>query len=276
MNNPDESHENPSLPLTALILTYNEEANIVRTLRSLDWISRIIVIDSGSTDGTLSLLSGFHSVNVIHRAFDTFARQCNFGLENVSTPWVLSLDADYRISPELASEIRALFSRPMDPSVVGFTTPFQYCIGGRPVRGTLLPPRTCLYQVKRARYHDEGHGHRVVIRGRTKSLHAPILHDDRKPIGRWLRSQYQYMVIEAANLRAASYQQLSWADRLRRQTPLAPLAALFLCLVWKGGMLDGWRGWFYALQRMYAELLLLLLLMDARLRAGNNSSATSG
>jgi hypothetical protein len=84
------------------------------------------------------------------------------------------------------------------------------------------------------------------------------------------------MTIEASNLRAASYRQLSWPDRLRRHTPLAPLAAFFLCLIWKGGILDGWRGWFYALQRMYAELLLALLLMDARLTEAEDNAKPSG
>jgi glycosyltransferase involved in cell wall biosynthesis len=271
MNGFERREVNTQLPITALILTFNEEANIERTLRSVDWIPNILIIDSGSTDKTLLLLSQYSSVHIIHRPFDTFAHQCNYGLDHIKTPWVLSLDADYRLSSELIQEISHLFTQNIDPTLAGFKIPFRYCIGGRPVRGTLLPPRTCLYRTELGRYRDDGHGHRVVIRGRTTLLSSPIYHDDRKPISRWLRSQHEYMIIEASNLRSTSYHDLSWPDRLRRETPLAPLAIFFLCLVWKGGILDGWRGWFYALQRMYAELLLLILLMDARIAASSDN-----
>ena len=69
-----------------------------------------------------------------------------------------------------------------------------------------------------------------------------------------------------AKLRATPRRRLSPADRLRRGRILAPVAVLVMCLVVKGGLLDGWRGWFYALQRTYVELLLSLMLIDADLR----------
>ncbi len=58
--------------------------------------------------------------------------------------------------------------------------------------------------------------------------------------------------------------QLGIPDRLRRHTVLAPFAVLALCLIWHRGLLDGWRGWFYAFQRMYVETLLSLMLWEAR------------
>lgn len=265
MNRRECDRPDYSLLATALILTFNEEHNIVRTLMSLEWLQNILVIDSGSTDNTLAILSRYSSVTVIYRRFDTFARQCNFGLEHVRTPWVLSLDADYRLSSALVAEIKNILSQSPHAHVAGFSIPFKYCIGGKPLRGSLLPPRICLYRTEQAQYLDEGHGHRVMIRGEIKSLSSPIFHDDRKPISRWLHSQRNYMVVEAVNLSSTSLQELTWPDRLRKQTPFAPFAALFLCLFWKGAILDGRRGWFYALQRMYAELLLLLLLMDLRI-----------
>ena len=94
--------------LTALILTYNEEANIARTLDHLRWLDSILVIDSGSNDATLSILANHASVRVLHRPFDSFADQCNFGLDQIDTPWILSLDADYLIAPSLATEIQKI------------------------------------------------------------------------------------------------------------------------------------------------------------------------
>jgi len=252
------------LPLTALILTHNEEANIERTLSHLDWVPSILVIDSGSSDATLSILERHHSVRVVHRPFDSFADQCNFGLSQIITPWVLSLDADYRISADLAEEIQTVLAQPNDGETEGFAIPFRYCIAGRPVRCGLMPPRICLYRNGRGRYRNDGHGHRICLAGNIRNLTHPIFHDDRKPLQRWLTSQQRYQAIEAAKLNATPFGQLSLADRLRKHTPLAPFAALLVALLWKGGWRDGWRGWAYAQQRMTAELLLNLFLLESR------------
>ncbi len=69
--------------ITPLIITYDEAPNIRRVLGKLVWAQRIIVIDSGSTDGTLDILKGYSQVNVINRPFVDFADQCNFGLTQV-------------------------------------------------------------------------------------------------------------------------------------------------------------------------------------------------
>jgi glycosyltransferase involved in cell wall biosynthesis len=287
----------------ALILTHNEEANIGRTLAGLQWLERILVIDSGSTDATLAILADHPAVEILHRPFDSFAGQCNFGLERLGTTWALSLDADYVVTPALAAEITAVMvasqekegdpasgpgSSPAFSPVIGagppqpphtpagYAIPFRYCIAGRPVRGSLLPPRTCLYRTDAAHYRDDGHGHRVEIIGTVGSLCQPLLHDDRKPLVRWLASQQRYMGQEADKLLSTPTRRLSAADRLRRHTPLAPLAALLLCLVARGGVLDGWYGWAYALQRCYAELLLLLILIDRRLVEAPGGHADNG
>jgi glycosyltransferase involved in cell wall biosynthesis len=265
-----------SVKLGALILTHDEEANIARTLASLHWIERILVVDSGSSDGTLATLAAHPAVEVLHRSFDSFAGQCNFGLTRLGTPWALSLDADYVMPHDLAAEILALFEGDVQPELAGYAIPFRYCIAGHPLRGALLPPRICLYRTASARYRDDGHGHRVVIDGPVGRLRHPLLHDDRKPIERWLASQQRYMVQEADKLLATSPRRLSAADRLRRHTPLAPLAVLLICLVGRGGVLDGWYGWAYALQRCYAELLLLLFLIERRLPGTGAKRADNG
>jgi glycosyltransferase involved in cell wall biosynthesis len=263
--------------LTALILTYNEEDNIERTLDSLRWLPNVLIIDSGSTDRTLEMISRHPGAMVLHRRFDSFAEQCNFGLSKIQTPWVLSLDADYRIPPELAEEILTLIKQNGDADGATFSAfriPFRYCIAGKPLRSTLLPPRTCLYRHAGAFYRNDGHGHRVVTQGPIGQLRAPLWHDDRKPLERWLSSQQSYMRIEAAKLRATPNRELSAADRLRKNTSLAPLAALLMCLLWKGGVWDGWRGGAYALQRAYAELLLRLYLLEDRIQATGRGSAS--
>ena len=255
-----------ALSLTALLLTYNEEANIERTLASLQWVPNIFVIDSGSTDLTLEILASDPKVTTVHRPFDSFADQCNFGLDLIKSEWVLSLDADYVVTPALAEEICACFHALGPLLFAGFAIPFRYCIAGKPLRGTLLPPRICLYRTAGARYRNDGHGHRVDVPGKLGRLRHPILHDDRKPLERWLASQLRYLTIESRKLQTTPLSQLSIADRLRLKTPLAPLAALVLCLFVNGGILDGWQGWTYAFQRCYAEILLKLMLLETRAR----------
>lgn len=263
-----------SLPVTGLLITWNETANISRTLAGLQWLREILVIDSGSTDGTLEVLASHPNVRVLHRPFDSFAQQCNYGLDRIHSEWVFSLDADYGIPPELARLMPALLERADRDQLAGFSLPFRYCIDGRPLRGSLLPPRTCLYRTLSGRYRDEGHGHRVVIRGEVAPLGLALLHDDRKPLERWLASQQKYLRIEAVNLLGTPSRRLSWVDRLRKHTPLSPLAALLFCLVLRGGLLDGRAGLIYALQRSYAELLLVLMLAEERKRRINIATAS--
>jgi glycosyltransferase involved in cell wall biosynthesis len=247
--------------ITPLLITYNETANIERVLAKLQWARRIVVVDSGSTDGTLDILAADPKVSVVHRAFDDFATQCQFGLAQIGTEWALSMDADYVLTDALIAEIGALEP---DAQVAGYEAGFRYCVWGRPLRGTLYPPRTVLYRVARARYRNEGHGPRVGIEGAVRQLSAPILHDDRKPLSRWLGSQQKYAAIEAEHLLAARPGELRGRDRMRLMAWPAPFVVFAYTLFAKGCLFDGWPGWFYALQRLLAEVMLALELIDRR------------
>jgi hypothetical protein len=146
--------------------------------------------------------------------------------------------------------------------VAGWRVPLRYCIAGRPIRGSMLPPRICLYRSVRGVYDDDGHGHRVRIDGPVAAFPAPILHDDRKPLDRWLAAQQRYLRQEQRKLRTTPAAELSRFDRWRLQGRVMPLLVLPYCLLIKGGLLDGWRGWYYAFQRLHAELLLSLMLLE--------------
>ncbi|WP_404786635.1 glycosyltransferase family 2 protein [Altericista sp. CCNU0014] len=250
------------LEITPLILTYNEAPNIERTLQKLTWAKQIVVIDSHSDDETLKILDAYPQVRVFQRKFDSFAEQCNYGLSKIESDWVLSLDADYRLSDELVLQIKMLTE---DPNIDGYRVPFQYCVFGKPLRGTLLPPRKVLYRRVKARYQDDGHAHQVSIEGNLTMLSASIYHDDRKPLTRWIWAQDRYMIIEAKKLIETPEKELSFGDRLRKTKILAPFVILVYCLFLKGGILDGWRGWYYAFQRTFAEILLSLHLLEAEL-----------
>ena len=250
--------------ITPLILTYNESPNIDRTLEYLAWASRIVVIDSLSTDATLDILSHYPTVDIYQRPFDTHAAQWNFGLAKVQTPWCLSLDADYRVLPALVAELQQL-----QPSatVNGYFAPFHYCVFGQPLKGSILPPRQVLFRCDRATYIDDGHTQLLQVQGQSATLNSPILHDDRKSLNHWLWAQDRYMLLEVKKLTTTPANQLSLADKIRKTKVLAPFVVLIYCLVVKGGIFDGWHGWYYALQRFLAETLLALRLIEHELTA---------
>jgi glycosyltransferase involved in cell wall biosynthesis len=250
--------------ITVIVLTLNEAPNIARTLQALSWVKQILIIDSFSTDETLDLVKSIAPhATILQRQFDSFAGQCNFGLSHINTEWVLSIDADYVFTPELNAEIAALNP---SASVAGYSAQFRYCIFGRPLRNTVYPARTVLYRRRLAKYHDEGHGHRVVVDGTVEKLAGKIDHDDRKPLGYWIESQDSYAKIEARHLLSAPLEQLNFQDRLRRKIFFAPPAMFLYLLLGQGLILDGWPGWFYICQRTIAELLLSLRLVEAKLR----------
>ena len=244
--------------ITPLILTYNEAPNIERTLKQLSWAEEIIVIDSYSSDETLEILKSYPKIIVLQRKFDTHTNQWNYGLEQIKSEWVLSLDADYVLTDRLIQTFRSLTA----PEINGYFIPFKYCVFGKPLKGTILPPRLALFRMNSAKYVDDGHTQLLKLNGRSSNLDAYIYHDDRKPLSRWLWAQDRYMVIEAKKLLETPARDLSWGDRIRKQKVFAPFIILIYCLIVKGGILDGWHGWYYAFQRTLAELLLSIHIIE--------------
>lgn len=248
--------------ITPLILTFNEAPNLSRALERLEWAKRVVVIDSFSTDETESIACSFANVVFEERQFDNHAAQWNFGLDRVQTEWALSLDADYILTDELQSEISHL--RP-EAAIAAYFARFRYCVFGRPLRGSLYPPRAVLFQKLRCHYVQDGHTQTLAIDGSAKLLQGHLLHDDRKPLMRWLESQRRYAELEACKLVEHPRQRKKLADQLRQWIwPAAPATFLYTMVV-KRCLLDGWPGLFYGLQRTYFELLLSLELLDRRL-----------
>lgn len=251
--------------VTPLILTFDEMPNLQRTLAALDWAKRIVVVDSGSRDGTLELLQSHPRVALYGRPFDGFASQSEYGLREtgVETDWVLSLDADHVLTPGLVEELRRL---DLPTEVDGLRARFAYCIQGRRLRGSLYPPRVVLARRQAARYVQDGHAHRMVVPGKVLDLVHPILHDDRKPRLRWLQEQSRYAALEAEKLVSSVPADLSLADRVRRSVWVAPWLVPLYCLTVKRGLLDGRAGWIYAGERSVAEWMLSLAICERLLR----------
>ena len=241
--------------ITPLILTYNEAPNMARVLAGLSWAKEIVVVDSFSDDETVEIARSVPKVRVVQRAFDCHRNQWDFGLKEtgISTPWVLALDADYVVTKEFVAELEKL--RP-DATTAAYRASFIYCINGKRLRSGIYPPVTVLYRRDAASYIQDGHTQRVAVDGTIQVLRAPLLHDDRKSLRRWFNSQARYTEMEAQKLRAADPAKLSRVDRWRRWRVVAPPAMLVYCLFVRGGVFDGWQGFYYAFQRTAAELML--------------------
>ena len=250
--------------ITPLILTYNEAPNIGRTLERLRWARDIVVLDSFSDDETLEIVSQFPNTRVFQRSFDDFAGQWSFGLAQtgIATEWVLGIDADFIMTDESIDELKTL-----KPSVStdAYKARLTYCIQGRALRCGLLPPLTVLYRRSACSFRVDGHTYRISFQGGAGLLQSPLLHDDRKPLSRWLAAQQKYTGLEGRKLLAADPHELSFPDRVRRLRVVAPIAIALYCLIYKGGFLDGWAGFYYTLQRVVAEVMLSLYLIEADL-----------
>jgi glycosyltransferase involved in cell wall biosynthesis len=247
--------------ITPVLLTYNEEENIGRTLERLSWASDIVVVDSYSTDETVAIARSRPQVRLFQRIFDSHAQQWNFAIQDsgIKTEWILALDADYILTDDFIDELTGL--RP-DADINGCLAAFRYCVWGKPLRGTLYPPVNVLYRKGKARYVQEGHTQRLQIEGRVGKLRSKILHDDRKPLSKWLQAQDCYMQLEAQHIQRSKWSELAAADKVRSFPLFAPFLVFVYCYLGKLLLLDGRHGLYYAIQRMLAESLLALRLIE--------------
>ena len=241
--------------ITPIILTYNEIENIERTLNGVKWAQRVIVVDSGSDDGTLEVCQRFSNVEVHFHAFEHHVSQWRYAMSLVEdSAWVMALDADYVISEAMRSELASL----QPQGINGYQVGFRYLQNGHPLRATLYPEKIVLHRVAPSHYYHDGHTQAVRVSGKLEKLETKIDHDDRKPWRRWRRSQHYYAALEAQKLRNTRWSELSFNDRIRLVPFLSPLLVLGYTLVYRGLILDGWPGVTYALARTYAETVLSL------------------
>lgn len=247
--------------ITPMILTANCDANIAACLSDLGFAERIVVIDSGSTDQTLAICAGNPKIEVIYRKFDHHAAQRSFGLAHIQSGWALCLDSDYRLTAAFLAELAAL---PEPDPHTGYFANFGYCIFGKPLRASLLPGRVLLARAHELRVDSDGHAERFTVAGSVGNLTQRILHDDRKPLERWLPRQIFYARMEAKKLAETPSKNLRWQDRIRKKIVLAPLLVIPYAVLMKGLWREGWRGYFYLVERVIAELIISLAVLELR------------
>ena len=242
--------------VTPFILTYNEEPNLGRTLESLRWANRVVVVDSGSTDASRAIAARFPGVAWFERRFDDFEGQSRFAIEEtgIDTEYVLALDADMAVTAPFVAELQERF---LPGDFAGGLLPFEYWVLGRPLLGSILRPQLRLFRRSAVRVQQVGHGHKFTVEGPIHHFKAPILHDDRKSLDRWTSSQLGYSKKEQDRM---AREPASWKDRLRRSGVMPLLAGGFTYLR-AGGPLGGRAALHYTYERVVFESLMAMRLL---------------
>ena len=222
-------------PISATLITHNEEQNIAGALESLSWADEIVVVDSGSSDATVGICGRFTD-KIFHRDWTGYVDQKNFAVEKALNNWIFSLDADERVSPELRAEIEALESAENRPS--GYRIPRVAFFMGRWIRhGTWYPDyQLRLFDRRHARWAGGRVHESVRIQGKPESLTGEIHHFVYRSLAEYLRRLEIY-----SNLAALDY-----LDKGKPAIPFnlfaKPFAAFFSSYLLRRGFLDGTPG----------------------------------
>ncbi len=229
--------------VSVTIITLNERENIAECLASVAWADEVIVSDSGSTDGTIEICRE-HGARVFTDEWLGFGAQKNLCASRAENPWVLNLDADERVTPELAEEIRRVLSNPVN---AGYTVPRKNHFGGRWIRHCgWYPDRNLrLYKTDAGGFSDSRVHESVSVDGPVGDLQNPIIHYTYKDVSDYLARMQRYSTLSAADMHARG--------RRTRATdiPLRPAFTFFKMYVLRRGFLEGGMG--LVLSALYAS-----------------------
>jgi glycosyltransferase involved in cell wall biosynthesis len=268
------------MSISAIVLTFNEEKNLPACLESLRGVAdEIFVVDSGSTDGTRAIAET-KGAKVVQHAFESHARQWKWALENLplKCEWILALDADQRLSPELANEIAAGGTADSFDAVDGFFLPRRQIFRGRWIRHGGYYPKYLLKLFRRSKASvDPGDlvDHHFRIVGSTAKMRGDLIEDNRNEldISAWIEKHNRYAVLQAREEIAGTEdggtisprfmgtpdERVAWHKRRWRSLPLfvRPFLYFVYRYVFRLGWLDGREGLiFHFLQGCWYRFLV--------------------
>ena len=279
--------------ISVVILTLNEADNLPRCLESIRWCDDVLIMDSGSTDDTTAIARAA-GARVLTRPFDTFANQRNHAMEQgaLRHPWVLHLDADEVVTPELRDELQALAAGTNAGQPV-YRVPSKLIFMGRWLRYSGMYPA---YQVRfgrreQLRFVDHGHGQRESLPpDQVGTVSAPFNHYNfSKGINDWFARHLRYARAEAEQALAERREPLRWGDllgldptvrrralkRLANRMPLRPALRFVYAYVVRRGFLDGRAGFRYARMLGIYQYFIDLNVLELDRRAAASRAARS-
>lgn len=267
--------------ISVLILTFNEEGNVSDCLSSLPWRDDVHVLDSGSTDRTAEIARALDA-KVDTRPFDGYASQRNAGLSlPFKNEWIVMLDADERMTPELAAEIESEIAA-ADASVAMFRVRRRDIFMGRWLRRSSGYPTWFPRVIRRGRVRVEREINEVYIPdGEAEQLQAHIDHFPfNKGMDWWFDRHNRYSTMEAQLLidrKGSSSPAATSSDpgarraalkALAYRLPLRPYLMFLYLYIVRGGFLDGKPGWVYANMRLAYEIMIDAKAAYAKSQAG--------
>jgi glycosyltransferase involved in cell wall biosynthesis len=229
----------PTLPVTLLVITHNEAEHIARCLNSVAFAAEKIVVDSGSTDDTVKIAEQC-GARVVQQTWLGFGAQRNFATTQATHEWILFLDADEALTPELAQELEQALPRLMRSDAAAGILLRTAWFMGKPLRWYRLHVRekkARLYHRERARWADVRVHESLQYQGHAVTFRAPFMH-------------YLNPTLAHAELKYLRYSELKardWLDRKRAtrpwEWPFVFITTFLKDYVLRLAMLDGWRGW---------------------------------
>ncbi len=252
------------LPLSLVVITRDAAHEIAECLASAAFAAETIVVDSGSVDDTAAIAARL-GARVVAHAWEGFGPQKNFAVSQAARDWVLCLDADERVTPELAAAIAALFAKG-DPAAGAYSIARRNRFLGRWLRhGEGYPDWNIrLFDRRQARWTADPVHEKVVADGTVARLRGDLLHASAESIDVYIAKQNRYTTLQASAMNARG-ERTSAA-----QLVLSPLARFVRFYVFKLGFLDGAAGFAHIAIGAFASFLkyakLRALQTEARRR----------
>lgn len=248
----------PGPALTAVVPTLDEAGNLEACLASLAWLDHVVVIDSGSRDGTVKLAAA-HGATVIEQPFLGYGAQRNRAVAAAPTDWVLCVDADERVTPELGAEIEAKLGEPQERRPAGYRIPRHTWVGGHRIRycGWQTERVLRLYDRRRGRWNDRLVHEGVELDGPAGELAAPLHHFTTPDFASFASKSRRYAELGARELL-----------RQGRRRPsaiavgLSPLVRFVKMYLLRRGFLDGIPGLMVCATAAYGVLLKYAFLWE--------------
>lgn len=241
--------------VTATIITLNESANIAAALESVAWADEIVVVDARSTDDTVAIARRYTD-RVIVREWPGYIDQKNFAASQAAHDWILSLDADERVTPALADEIRRLLAA--ETGCAGFRLPRMSFYLGRWIRSTDWYPdyQLRLYDRRRARWAGRYVHESVQADGAVGRIRADLEHYSYRDVSHHLAKIDRYASLSARQLHEDGRRAGA------RQILLHPPAAFLRNYILRGGFRDGTVGLIVSLLNAHYVMLKYVKLWE--------------
>lgn len=250
--------------LSVTIITLNEEANIRYALESIKWADEIVVVDSGSSDKTVDICKEY-TEKVFYNQWSGHIAQKNFAIDKATHNWILSIDADERVTPELAEEIKHAL---VNPEAAAYVVPRHGFYMGRWIDHSGWYPdyKIRLFRRSRGRWGGINPHDAVIVNGEVKYLKGDILHYSYRDIAHHVNTINSFTTIGAREYHKLGRRAGLWDIAVR------PFGTFLKKYILKQGFRDGTPGFIIAVSSAYYVFLKYAKLLELELKVGTTEN----